>query len=331
VSIIYGSSGQVLQQMFQGDESNQYVTVYNVYNPYTGALWEQIRSSAAPNPFGSFVSGGKSITQFNTGDNPNWNYADWGSRAQVTVTWQDYYVVRIQETSLTPPPLLPATPAMPATPTPPAAVPVPAPAPAADPITPVASTPIVTQTLPITVVNTTQSAPIAAAAQPYSGPVAGLQHEYINITPDSLNISVQNQNWFIHSGDGQDAIAVAGGTNVLDGGTGSNFLVGAAGTDTFFIDARGATKDIWSTLVNFGTGDICTFWGIDPSFALEWQDGLGAAGYTGVTLLASRADQPRASMTLTGFSKGDVENGRLFVTFGQDPWSGSDYLCVGTI
>jgi hypothetical protein len=34
-------------------------------------------------------------------------------------------------------------------------------------------------------------------------------------------------------------------------------------------------------------------------------------------------------MTLTGFSKGDVDSGRLFATFGQDAGSGSSYLCVG--
>jgi hypothetical protein len=42
---------------------------------------------------------------------------------------------------------------------------------------------------------------------------------------------------------------VTDGNNVLDGSTGSNFLVGGSGHDTFFIDDRAATSDIWSTWV----------------------------------------------------------------------------------
>ena len=53
----------------------------------------------------------------------------------------------------------------------------------------------------------------------YTGPVSGLQHEYIGITSDHLNIGVSNDDWFIHSGSGDDAITAHGGTNVLDGGT----------------------------------------------------------------------------------------------------------------
>jgi hypothetical protein len=45
--------------------------------------------------------------------------------------------------------------------------------------------------------------------QAYTGPVVGLQNEYINITADKLNISVITPNWFIHSGSGDDAIAAS--------------------------------------------------------------------------------------------------------------------------
>ncbi|MBV9249200.1 MAG: hypothetical protein JO227_08165, partial [Acetobacteraceae bacterium] len=85
---------------------------------------------------------------------------------------------------------------------------------------------------------------VATSPQSYSGPVAGLQNEFISVTPDNLNVSVSTPNWFIHTGSGQDAIAVSSGVNVLDGGTGSNFLTGGSGTDTFFVDDRGATADI---------------------------------------------------------------------------------------
>jgi Ca2+-binding RTX toxin-like protein len=66
----------------------------------------------------------------------------------------------------------------------------------------------------------------------------------------------------------------------MDGGTGSNFLTGGSGTDTFFIDDRGPTVDIWSTVNNFHAGDAATIWGVTQlGSGLTWVDGQGAVGY----------------------------------------------------
>jgi Ca2+-binding RTX toxin-like protein len=175
--------------------------------------------------------------------------------------------------------------------------------------------------------TTAQSGP--ATAQPYSGPVAGLQEQYVNITSDSLNISVSTPDWFIHSGSGTDAIAVNSGTNVLDGGTGSNFLSGGSGTDTFFVDDRSASSDIWSTVSGFHAGDAATIWGVTPQdFGLTWMDGQGTPGFTGLTLHATAAGQGTASLTLAGYTSADLGDGRLSVSFGADPTSGSTYMYV---
>ena len=129
----------------------------------------------------------------------------------------------------------------------------------------------------------------------------------ILLTPENLTIALAGPNWFVHSGSGDDAIAAFGGTNVLDGGTGSNFLTGGPGADTFFVDARGATAPIWSTVNGFSTGDAATLWGVSKSsFDLNWFDGQGAPGFTN----AQR----------TG--------GGLTVLFGHDPGSDSDYMYV---
>jgi len=173
--------------------------------------------------------------------------------------------------------------------------------------------------------TTGQAAP--SVVQAYSGPVSGLQDEYINTTSDNLNISVSKPNWFIHSGSGEDAIAAYSGTNVLDGGTGSNFLTGGSGTDTFFVDDRGPTADIWSTVNNIHAGDAATIWGVTPQdFDLTWVDGQGAPGYTGLTLHATTPGVPTASLTLVGFSQADLSNGRLTVSYGTV--GGSNYMYV---
>ena len=55
--------------------------------------------------------------------------------------------------------------------------------------------------------------------RPYSGPVAGLQWQYIYTASDNLNVTANAPNVFIHTGSGEDAINVsqANGNNVLDG------------------------------------------------------------------------------------------------------------------
>jgi Ca2+-binding RTX toxin-like protein len=177
--------------------------------------------------------------------------------------------------------------------------------------------------------DTTTNQSVVAIAQPYTGPVANLQEQYINVTPDNLNISVSTPNWFIHSGSGTDAISVSSGTNVLDGGTGSNFLTGGSGTDTFFVDDRGATADIWSTVVGFHAGDSATVWGVTPQdFGLAFVDGQGAAGFTGLTLHATASGMPTASLTLAGFTQADMASGRISVTFGTDAASGSAFMFI---
>ena len=109
-----------------------------------------------------------------------------------------------------------------------------------------------------------------------------------------------------------------GGTNVLDGSTGSNFLVGGSGTDTFFVDDRGPSADIWSTVVGFHSGDSATVWGVTPDdFKSFWVDNQGAGGYTGLTLHATADGKPTASLTLAGFTTNDMNDARLSISFGH--------------
>ena len=196
---------------------------------------------------------------------------------------------------------------------------------------PTPPTPIVSSPVNFLVTNTTTGLASTAAGDVYTGPVAGLQYQYISLATDSLSIAATAPNSFIHSGAGNDAIDVSkvGGNNVLDGSTGSNFLVGGTGNDTFFVDDRIATVDIWSTVSNFHSGDATTIFGVTAvGFALDWQDNQGAVGFTGLTLHATAPGKPIASVTLAGYTTADLSNGRLSMVFGNDPVSGSDYMYV---
>lgn len=190
----------------------------------------------------------------------------------------------------------------------------------------------ITSALPSAMIaDTTTKAVWQQTLTDYTGPVTALSSEIIDVTPDSLNMTAESPNVFLHSGAGEDALQALSGTNVLDGGTGSNFLVGAAsgaGSDTFFVDDRGANADTWSTMVNFRSGDAVTVWGITPQdFAASGLDGQGAAGYTGLTAHITSGGHPTASLTLPGYTVADLTSGKLGVSFGTDPASGSP-LCL---
>jgi hypothetical protein len=171
------------------------------------------------------------------------------------------------------------------------------------------------------------------AGQPYTGPVAGLVYQYIYTGSDNLNVTAGVANTFIHTGGGNDAIDVShvGGTNVLDGGAGSNFLVGGTGYgsfDTFFVDDRSPPADIWSTVANFHAGDAATIFGISPKgFTTSWVDGQGATGYTGLTLHVTAPGVPTASITLAGYTTADLTNGELTTSFGTEA-DGTPYLYI---
>ena len=180
--------------------------------------------------------------------------------------------------------------------------------------------------------DNTTGADLPDTSSAYSGPVSGITSQFINATPNSLNITAQADNLFIKTGAGNDAVALHGGTNVVDAGTGSNFLTAAGGFDTFFLDARNIPASssaagpvpgaIWDTIQDFGQSDAATLWGIGPGTALVWQKNQGAVGHTGLTLHANLANGSEASLTLAGI---DSKAG-LSLSYGSS--GGSSYLYV---
>ena len=182
----------------------------------------------------------------------------------------------------------------------------------------------ITKTPPgnFTVADETTGQQTFISGEPYSGPVAGLSQQLILVTPDNLNISANTPNVIIHSGSGTDALDVSrvNGNNILDGSTGSNFLVGGAGRDTFFLDDRNAASDVYSTVVDFHSGDNVTIFGVDPvNFRVIIQDNQGAVGAKRLTYTFTANGKPNASIVLAGFSTADLANGRLTAAYGSNP------------
>jgi RTX calcium-binding nonapeptide repeat (4 copies) len=154
----------------------------------------------------------------------------------------------------------------------------------------------------------------------YTGPVTGTDREIILLTSDNLNVMSNVPNMFLHTGSGEDAIDVsaANGNNTLDGSTGSNFLRGGTGDDTFFTDNQGATSAIWTKIANFHAGDVADIWGIQQGDQLIINDNLGAAGFTGLTISTYEANGTAlATETLSGYTSADLTNGKLTLSYGK--------------
>ena len=188
-----------------------------------------------------------------------------------------------------------------------------------------------------TVIDQTTGQQTLINGDTYGGPVQGLGRQLTLVTPDNLNITATVPSSFIRSGSGTDAIDVsrANGNNVLDGSSGSSFLTGGTGNDTFFLDDRALASDTYSTVVNFHAGDNITVFGVDAtSFLMTTQDNQGAAGAKGLAYTFTSAGKPTATVVIAGFSSADLANGRLTASYGANPatagvpGSGGSYLNI---
>ena len=183
--------------------------------------------------------------------------------------------------------------------------------------------------VPLAMTNTTTKESSTPAKESYGGPLSYLDGQFVYLGSDGISVVANAPNVFLRTGSGDDALAVTGGQNVLDAGTGSNFLTGGSGADTFFLDARGATVPIWSTIVDFGPGDAATVWGVSQAnSSFTWVADAGSPDFTGLTVHTTTGGGPFASLTLAGFVDADRTNGKLAILFGNDPGSGSDYMYI---
>lgn len=182
------------------------------------------------------------------------------------------------------------------------------------------------------VTDTTTGATTSTAGTPYTGSLSGLTSEFVAVTTDGLAITATQPDVFIQGGPGNDAINVSNvnGNNVLDGSTGSNFLIGGTGDDTFYLDARGTTANVFDTIANFHSGDNATVYGVNATlFTLTAYDGQGAPGSTGLEFSFTQAGGPTVDIVLAGFTSADLTNGKLTVTYGTTSGaSASPYMLI---
>jgi hypothetical protein len=186
-----------------------------------------------------------------------------------------------------------------------------------------------------TVQDTTAGTTTVTPGTIYTGPVPGLQYQYTNLTTDSLNITATAPNVFISAGSGVNALNVSGvnGNNVLDGGSGSSFMTGGTGDDTFYVDVSNATTSIFSTIAGFHSGDNATIFGVTlADFNVALFDNIGAPGFTGLDFAFTQPGHPTANLVIAGYSTADLVDGKLSQAFGTTPslpgLPGTPYLTI---
>jgi serralysin len=147
-------------------------------------------------------------------------------------------------------------------------------------------------------------------ADTYSGAVSGIQWQYLAQIGTDANVVVGSTgNDFMNLLGGDDAAVGGAGDDILDGGRGSNFLTGGDGTDTFFLDGRGSSSMIWSTITDWDNSEQLSVWGWGSSSTISWEENQGASGYEGATFSIDLDGDSTVDMkcTFTGFSVSQIK------------------------
>ena len=100
----------------------------------------------------------------------------------------------------------------------------------------------------------------------------------------------------------------------LSGGTGSNFLIGGAGHDVFFLDGRGG-QPTWATITDWEQGEQLSVWGWRPGVStVLWVERAGAGGYEGITMHADLNGDGAidTSVTWTGLARAQLPSPREY-------------------
>jgi Ca2+-binding RTX toxin-like protein len=161
----------------------------------------------------------------------------------------------------------------------------------------------------------------------YSGNVAGITSEYININTTNLDVTAITPNAFIKTGSGNDTLQAFTGRNVLDAGAGSNVMVGGNGKDTFIATAGNNTVDL---IKNFHGGDDAVINGLNANdFTLNFTDANGAYGAElQLSATSNATGSAAATVALAGFTTGDLNSGRLSVSFSVNQQTSTPYLLI---
>jgi Ca2+-binding RTX toxin-like protein len=154
-----------------------------------------------------------------------------------------------------------------------------------------------------------------AVGDPYPGPLAGIQTQYLDFSPDNLSMTALTAGVYMNSGSGDDTLMAFAGRNYLDAGAGNNLLIGASGQDSFEVAAgSGSVTDMFQ---NFHASDDILVTGLTAAdFRLGVSTMTGMFGHAlDITATSIHPGGPSATLIIPGYSAADVATDRLAITF----------------
>ena len=143
----------------------------------------------------------------------------------------------------------------------------------------------------------------------FKGAVAApeVKTQFIDLTPDTLNITAVSPNVFIKTDSGNDIVAANSGRNILSVGGGINTTIGGTGHDTTLADAtKGLT---FASLLNFGSGDDVAMLGVNATdFTFTLTDSLFGLEIDANPNPVAPGATPRnaAEIVLQGYRSADI-------------------------
>jgi Ca2+-binding RTX toxin-like protein len=124
----------------------------------------------------------------------------------------------------------------------------------------------------------TDGTPGAVAPPPVNSAGQPLTNQLVSTTPDSVSVTALVPNVYIATGVGNDFINLSflNGSNLVDGGSGTNSIIGGTGNDTFNMVGPNLTANAFDVISGFHPGDVANVIGIAPgSFSLSEIPGVG--------------------------------------------------------
>lgn len=141
--------------------------------------------------------------------------------------------------------------------------------------------------------------------------IAGINAEYIYTGSQVMSfVSPAGENWEFGGGSAFTELAAFSGNNIFIASTGSSYMLGGTGNDTFEIpDANLTGTATWDTITNFHHGDSISLAGLaGAGWTYSWSAGFAAVGSPGLTLEATSKTTPGLSefVTLGGLNMSNL-------------------------
>jgi hypothetical protein len=138
----------------------------------------------------------------------------------------------------------------------------------------------------------------------FKGTTPDVKFQFIDLTPDALQITAVSPNVFIKTDSGIDLLVANAGRNIVNAGGGVNTIAAGTGHDTILADAT--TGSAIASILNFGPGDDAAVLGVNATdFTFTLRNSLFGLEVDANPIAGSPAKNT-AEILLQGYSTANI-------------------------